>query len=593
MYFHVLINTFMNNYQKTIDLEKERQGTITFLDLSDLQLSFIPNEVFELQELEIFIFKNNLLEKLPALFFELKNLKKIDFKRNKIIEIDYSIQNLINLEEINFNFNLLSFLPIEINYLQKLKGLFFNNNLLKEIPFEIGGLQQLQSINLGNNQLSKLPLSITTLQNLKFLQLENNYLQLIPSSLFKLSKLCHLVWQKQHTKIPPIKADTFEEIEQLALVQKKLTEIPDFVFKCINLKKLILSNNEIQKIPIEINKLIKLEELDVQHNLISEIPNEVFELKNIHFLSFVGNQLTKYPFELLKLEKLIHFHFWNNIFAHNDYEIFKGYHKITVSNLTNHLLTIIECTKGKNYSFESKKNLLYISIDLLEKKSEIPINDYFKALTLKNWNIFYNASNYLIYVLANYKNPSKYSTISFSGDITILDKKDYIERLEKLNIKISKNIDESTHVIFLYPCSEISLPKESNKVFLNERLLNHFLNQKTPKYLQKIENNEEQEHIISLLKSKQEENIDIAITLLCSLGVSQKLLYHLVYGLFFYQQTQQQFHQLNQLIYLYGSNELYKNIKELPSHHFNEWHFSAEVVNNTELDIDTLNQLNK
>ena len=593
MYFDVLISTFMNNYQKIIALEKEKQGTITSLDLSDLKLSFIPNEVFELQELKILIFKNNFLDSLPDSFFSLKNLKKIDFKRNQLTEVNPKIKNLINLEEANFNFNLLSSLPTQIKNLQKLKGLFVSNNLLQNIPTEIGDLTQLESINLRSNQLLRLSLSLATLQNLKFLQVENNQLQLIPSALFKLPNLCHLIWKKQQTKITPIKADTFEEIEELVLVKKNLTEIPDFIFKCKNLKKLILSKNEILKIPAQISNLVKLEELDVQYNLIKFIPNEIFELKNLRFLSVVGNKLLKYPFELLKLENLISFHFWNNLFTNKDFEIFKRYKNITASNITTHILIIIECTKGKNYSLESKMNLLYISIDLLEKKAEIPIDDYFKALTLKNWNIFQNASNYIIYVLTNYNNPSKYSTISFCGDTTLLDKKDYVERLEKLNINICKNIEESTHVVLLYPSSQISLPKKSNKFFLNERLLNHFLNKQEPRYLQKIENWEEQEHIISLFKSKEEENIDIAITLLCSLGVSQKLLYHLVYGLFFYQQTQEQFHQLNKLIYLYGSNELYKKVKKLPSHHFNEWHFNAEFVNNTELKIDTLNQLNK
>ena len=62
----------------TKSFEKQKQGTIKVLDLSNLQLSFIPDEVFELKELENFIFVNNFLEELPNALFKLEKLKKVN-----------------------------------------------------------------------------------------------------------------------------------------------------------------------------------------------------------------------------------------------------------------------------------------------------------------------------------------------------------------------------------------------------------------------------------------------------------------------------------------------------------------------------------
>lgn len=563
--------------QTLLTLEKEKQGVIIKLDLSDRALTSIPLEVFELTELEELVVRNNQLTELPLKLFQLKKLTKLDFRKNNIAVLPTEIQHLTKLHFLNLGENQLKELPIELFSLELLHSLLLAHNQIQHLPFIINQLHNLRILNLRNNKLEEIPLSIKELQKLEYLHIENNKLVLVPSVIWDLPKLCNFTWKKQQGIIPPQKGNYYEEIESLSLSKKELTEIPKLVFKFKNLKRLILSNNNIQDIPFEIREFEHLEEVDLYNNQISKLSAPLFMLSKLKHLNLGKNLLTKYPYVALGLDHLITFSTAEN-------PLKKG------SNYDQKILTTIQAIQSFNFELETRINIFAILIDSLKHYSKIPKSDFFRALRINNWAIFYNASHYLIHVLGEYHHPKNDSEIVFLGDHFLLDQDDYIQRLKNIGIRYSTEFTATTtHVVLTFPSKEETLPSKKDIIFLDERLLNHFLNQKEPKYFQTQDSETEKEHVIKLLNHAEHDNYEIGVELLFSLGVSHDLLYHIIISLFIRNNTEAQKTRLKQLLYLYGSEDLYRTICIVPHTHLTKWNFSKYLelmCKNTELDIN-------
>ena len=97
-------------FTNRIKTAKEQQ--LTELDLSvpysiyvstahpNDQLAHIPNEVFELRQLEKLVLNNNSLTEVPESITKLTNLTQLDLSANALTEIPESITKLTNLTEL-------------------------------------------------------------------------------------------------------------------------------------------------------------------------------------------------------------------------------------------------------------------------------------------------------------------------------------------------------------------------------------------------------------------------------------------------------------------------------------------------------------
>lgn len=212
-------------------IEKVKSLRLTQLDLSDCGLYEIPQEVFELTELQTLILgKNyppradqsnrNQISYIPVEISLLKNLRGLGFANNNFIEFPTVITNLPYLQTLMMNDNQLSLLPAEIGQLRHLRILGLNNNQLYDLPAEIGNVRRLKVLGLTNNRLTQLP---DTVRNLTYL-------------------------------------------EQLGLSGNQLTEIPSAIFEFEDLQALGLANNNIETFPKELMKLRRLQRLDLSGN---------------------------------------------------------------------------------------------------------------------------------------------------------------------------------------------------------------------------------------------------------------------------------------------------------------------------------------
>lgn len=212
-------------------IQQAKEKNLTQLDLSDCGLIEIPEEVFELTQLQTLLLG--------------KSYQPNDNQtnRNRISFIPFEISLLTNLQGLGLAFNEFSEFPSIVCNLPRLQTLMLNNNQLVTLPAEIGQLRHLKILGLNNNLLLDLPQEIGNLRKLKVLGLTNNHLTTLPASFIRCRYL-----------------------EQLGLSSNQFTTIPPVIFDLDELQVIGLSNNDIKNFPKELMQLKRLQRLDLKGN---------------------------------------------------------------------------------------------------------------------------------------------------------------------------------------------------------------------------------------------------------------------------------------------------------------------------------------
>lgn len=106
-----------------------------------------------------------------------KTNAKLDLSNQQLTKVPDYVFNMTSLEELNLSNNLLTgAIQSQIGQLKKLKVLNASNNMMTGVPAEVGQLSNLQILDLSNNQLTGLPNEIGNLKNLKTFNISgNNY----------------------------------------------------------------------------------------------------------------------------------------------------------------------------------------------------------------------------------------------------------------------------------------------------------------------------------------------------------------------------------------------------------------------------------
>ncbi|MEA5465645.1 leucine-rich repeat-containing protein kinase family protein [Leptothoe sp. PORK10 BA2] len=144
--------------------------SLEILDLSNNQLSTLPDEFSQLKNLKVAFFNNNQFETFPEVLAACPNLSMVSFKSNKIKTIG------------------------ETALSPNLRWLILTNNQLTTLPKTIGKLTKLQKCMLAGNQLHTLPEELANCTNLELIRLAANQLQTIPPWLFTLPRLTWLAY---------------------------------------------------------------------------------------------------------------------------------------------------------------------------------------------------------------------------------------------------------------------------------------------------------------------------------------------------------------------------------------------------------------
>jgi len=173
------------------------------LGLSSNQLSALPPEIAQLQNLQQLDLNSNQLSALPPEIAQLQNLRYLYLNSNQLRTLPPEIAQLQNLQTLGLNSNQLSALSPEIGQLQNLKVLYLNSNQLRTLPPEISQLRNLQKFGLSSNQLSVLPPEIGQLRKLKVLRLKSNQLSVLSREIARLHRIFRLELEDNPLKTPP------------------------------------------------------------------------------------------------------------------------------------------------------------------------------------------------------------------------------------------------------------------------------------------------------------------------------------------------------------------------------------------------------
>ena len=248
-----------------------KNGHVKALNLSNWEISKIPDSIGNLIELNHLILKDNNLKNIPESISLLKNLETLELGNCQITSLPDSLGNLKKLKKLtierNFKLNLIPNAALQLaknNICQKYIEIGVKPNeafVLAVLEMLFG--RELELLNSNVNMLNKdkaWHYKINENNNITGVYLFNKFIQYL--SIFP-EHICSLIF-----------------LEELWLPNNAIKSIPESIGQLINLKSLNLRNNKIEFIPMSIKKLKKLENLKLADNRIKEIPKWVKPLLN-------------------------------------------------------------------------------------------------------------------------------------------------------------------------------------------------------------------------------------------------------------------------------------------------------------------------
>ncbi|MFO6424113.1 protein kinase [Motilimonas sp. KMU-193] len=144
--------------------------SLEILDLSNNQLSSLPDDLHQLHQLKIIFASNNCFDHLPEVLGQCPKLEMIGFKSNQIKQVSGAS------------------LPLQTRWL------ILTDNQIEQLPERMGEMYRLQKLALAGNQLTELPASMANCNNLELVRLSANRLSAIPNWLLTLPKLAWLAF---------------------------------------------------------------------------------------------------------------------------------------------------------------------------------------------------------------------------------------------------------------------------------------------------------------------------------------------------------------------------------------------------------------
>ena len=297
------------------------------LDLMSLCLEELPEELFELTELEVlelgsrwakendikgfpveYIIQNdpelNMLDVLPPGIGNLSCLKLLGLSYTQVAGLPNEMSNLSSLQVLDLSDTQLLELPFWVRNLTNLRFLDLRNTQLTEFPSVVNSLTSLHQLILDNTEITEVPSEIGNLILLHTLSLRDLPISELPSEIRELSSLQTLDLSDTLLNQFPIEITELSALEWLSLSGTNLSILPSEISKLVSLQSLYLSRTNIRELPPEIGNLTALQTLALRGTFLRQLPNEISTLSSLRLLALRGMKLKRIPDGIFKLTSL-------------------------------------------------------------------------------------------------------------------------------------------------------------------------------------------------------------------------------------------------------------------------------------------------
>ncbi|KAI8488315.1 hypothetical protein Bbelb_339110 [Branchiostoma belcheri] len=298
-------------YNWSIDLSDQltKLTNLKVLCLNNCNLKTVPAAVMKLPQLEMLILSNNKNITLPDEMSGLINLTVLDLRYCNLDTLPSVVLKLTNLQVLDLSSSWFLILKIsdELSKLNNLKVLRLCNRNLDTVPPAVLKLPQLEELDLGGNKRIHLPDGMAGLTNLRVLKLRVTAMGTVPPAVLKLPQLEELDLSGNKRIHLPGGLAGLTNLRVLRLQMTGMKTVPPVVWRLTQLEWLDLSWNQLQTLPAEIGQLTNVKHLDLSRCELRTLPPEVWKLTQLEWLglSWTG-QLQTLPPEIGQLTNVKH-----------------------------------------------------------------------------------------------------------------------------------------------------------------------------------------------------------------------------------------------------------------------------------------------
>ncbi|KDO25226.1 hypothetical protein SPRG_09475 [Saprolegnia parasitica CBS 223.65] len=265
-------------------------GLVQKLDVSQNQLTALPETIGEMTELRILNVRSNKLTALPDTISKLARLEILDISGNRLSHLN--LPTLCDLIALHV--------------------LYAADNTIELLPQHFGDLPALQVLDIVGNPISRLPSSFAQLQKLRHVDLSSCGLRYISNEFGPHPQcvLLNLSWNGlDHL---PASVIGLVSVQELRVSSNNLLSLPDAVRGWTSLVAFYADHNRLRLLPDELGQWRQLEVLDLSHNNIISLPTTIGCLAKLHTLRIRNNRLSSLPLELGALRSLCHLNLARN-----------------------------------------------------------------------------------------------------------------------------------------------------------------------------------------------------------------------------------------------------------------------------------------
>ena len=272
-----ITNVQYDGYINTISPKISNYINLKLLNLSNNNLKYVPNVIFDLKNLEILNLKNNMIYTISDKICNLKKLEILNLEHNNLNNLNFFANKMPALVKLNLNYNNIEYINDNIENLESIKKIKLNNNIIKNISSKIENLNNLEILYINNS-------------------IHSFYTAISVNNIFKIKSLVRLELNSNNIYSSIINLNILQltNLKTLSLKNNKLTTISEYVFNLPKLENLNLENNLLITLPNNINNLVNiLKNLNISNNqYLIFLPNTLLQFnRNNIAIDFINTPL--------------------------------------------------------------------------------------------------------------------------------------------------------------------------------------------------------------------------------------------------------------------------------------------------------------